>query len=321
MDYSYTNPLATELVMPTGDVNQSDVVHVDTNTANIVVEETPAKQHKHKNKKRHKRKNKMALVETPSMIMGTGATGDGGLGLGGGLIGGVLLGALLGRNGGLFGGNTGEANGLQSSIDTNVILQSLGDIKASVPLAESQVQLALAGVNQDITSQSLQQTIALQQQGFNGQLANLTSFAQIGDKVDALSTLTAVGFGNVNTAIERNGWAVSQAINNDGEKTRALIQSIDKQNDSRLITAQANEIIELRAERNRDADRHGIEITMTNNQNQNQLQFQQQAQVLNTLANGLATALQNIQATNQAINIGAGTQVANPTNTNTNVRA
>jgi len=59
---------------------------------------------------------------------------------------------------------------------------------------------------------------------------------------------------------------------------------------------------------------------MTNNQNQNQLQFQQQAQILTTLSNGLVQALQSIQATNQAINIG-GTQMANPTNTNTNVRA
>jgi hypothetical protein len=239
------------------------------------------------------------------------------------LIGGVLLGALLGRNGGLFGGagdGAGAAVALQSSVDTNAILQALGDIKASVPLAESQVQLALAGVNQDITSQSLQQTIALQGQGFAGQLANLTSFAQVGDKVDALSTLTAVGFGNVNTAIERNGWAITQAVNNDGEKTRALIQSIDKQNDSRLITAQANEIIELRAERNRDADRHGIEITMNNNQNQNQLQFQQQAQVLNTLAGALVEVGQIARATNSNVIVGntgastTGAQTASPTN-------
>lgn len=275
-------------------------------------------------RKRKKRKGKkMALVETPGLIMGTGGTGDGGLGLGGGLIGGVLLGALLGRNGGLFGGTgdgAGAAVALQSSVDTNAILQALGDIKASVPLAESQVQLALAGVNQDITSQSLQQTIALQQQGFAGQLANLTSFANLGDKVDALSTLTAINFGNVNTAIERNGWSVTQAVNADGEKTRALIQSIDKQNDSRLITAQANEIIELRAERNRDADRHGIEITMNNNQNQNQLQFQQQAQVLNALSSALIEVGQIARATNSNVIVGntgattTGTQTANPTN-------
>jgi hypothetical protein len=59
---------------------------------------------------------------------------------------------------------------------------------------------------------------------------------------------------------------------------------------------------------------------MTNQQNQNQLQFQAQAQALQNISNGVVAALQNIQATNQAINIG-GFQQANPTNTNTNVRA
>lgn len=314
-----TDPLATELVMPAGDVNQSDIVHVDTTSANIIVEQ-PVKQHKHKNKKRHKRKKKMALVETPSMIMGTGATGDGGLGLGGGLIGGVLLGALLGRNGGLFGGGTGEANGLQSSIDTNVILQSLGDIKASVPLAESQVQLALAGVNQDITSQSLQQTIALQSQGFNGQLANLAGFASTKDAVDSLSTQVAVGQGVTNTNIERLGWSISQAISNDGEKTRALVSSIDRENLNRMLTTAQNEIIELRGDRRRDDDRHAIEINMINNQNQNQMQFQQQNQILNSLAGALVEVGQIARATNSNVIVGntgattTGTQTANPTN-------
>lgn len=249
-------------------------------------------------------------------VVGVPGMGGGDGFMGGGVLGGLLIGALLGRNGGLFGGNTdgAGANALQSSIDTNSILQSLGDIKAAVPLAEAQVQLALAGAQSDITSQSLQQTIALQNQGFNSQLANLSGFNSVGDKVDALAASTAL-------AIATNQFNCVQATMADGDKTRALIQSIDKQNDSRLITAQANEIIELRAEGNRQADRHGIEINMINNQNQAQAQFQAQAQQLNTLTNCMAAMAQNIQATNQAINIGAGTQTANPTNTNTNVRA
>lgn len=254
----------------------------------------------------------MASVETPTFLATGGTAGDG-MGLGGGLIGGVLLGALLGRNGGLFGGNGSEANGLQSSIDTNIILQSLGDIKAAVPLAEAQVQLALAGAQADITSQSLQQTIALQNQGFSAQLATLQGFNSVGDKVDALAAANAL-------AIATNQFNCVQATMADGEKTRALISSIDKQNDNRLITAQANEIVELRAERNRDADRHGIEINMINNQNQNQMQFQQQAQVLNTLAHVLADVSQVARATNSNVIVGntgastTGTQTASPTN-------
>ncbi len=277
---------------------------------------------KHKKRKRRKKKD-MAMVETPSMIMGTG-TGDGGLGLGGGLIGGVLLGALLGRNGGLF-GNAGDGvsgiNNLQGAIDTNAILQSLGDIKASVPLAEAQVQLALAGQSANINGNIN-----------SANIANMQGQAQLGlaiaNGISTTQSLTAAQtlelsrqIGEVGNQADRNLFQLTQAISNDGEKTRALIGQIDRENLNRMLTTANNEIIELRAERNRDADRHGIEISMTNNQNQNQLQFQQQAQVLNTLASALVDVSQVARATNQAINIGSGTQAASPVNSATNVRA
>lgn len=73
-----------------------------------------------------------------------------------------------------------------------------------------------------------------------------------------------------------------------------------------------------RSERNRDADRHGVEITMNNNQNQ--LQFQQQSQVLNGLAHLLSDVAQVARATNSNVIVGntgattTGTQTANPTN-------
>lgn len=237
-----------------------------------------------------------------------------GLGFGNNGLGLVALLALLGRGGwGGFGFGDGSASNGVNQITLGQIQGTLGDIKAAVPLAEAQVQLALAGVQSDITSQTLQQTLALSNGQAQSMLANAQGFANVGDKIDT-------GFSAAALATANAQFAVTQAVNADGDKTRALIQSIDKANDSRLITQQANEIVELRQEQRRQADRHGIEITMTNNQNQNQLQFQQQAQALNTLSMGLMEAIQNIRATNQAINIGAGTQHANPTNTNTNVR-
>lgn len=262
---------------------------------------------------------KETIMDTPTIENvfkpGTGfATGDGlGMGMGGGL-GLVALLALLGRNnGGVFGGN-GDGGSAVNQLTLGQIQSTLGDIKAAVPLAEAQVQLALAGAQHDINAnvndhaQTLNSGISQTQLQVN-QLA-----AQLGDKVDS-------GFAANAIATLQAQYNVTQAVNSDGDKTRALIQSIDKQNDSRLITSQANEIVELRQEQRRQGDRHGIEIQMTNNQNQNQLQFQAQQQVLGTLANGLVDAIQSIRATNQAINIGAGTQTANPTNTNTNVRA
>lgn len=264
------------------------------------------------NSQDNKRKNDMASVETPTFLA-TGGNSDG-MGLGGGLLGGVLLGALMGRNNGFFGGNGGDgfngsANSLQSSIDTNTILQSLGDLKAAVPLAEAQVQLALAGQSASITGEINSANVA----NLQGQAAlNASMLAQtmnIGSQIQ-----------DVGNQADRNLYQLSVAIANDGAQTRALIQSIDKQNDSRLITAQANEIIELRSERHRSDDRHGIEINMINNQNQNQLQFQQQAQVLNTLANALVEVGQLARATNSNVIVGntgatqTGTQTANPTN-------
>lgn len=242
---------------------------------------------------------------------GAGSTGDMGFGSGG-VLGLVALLALLNRNGGAFGGD-GSGGSAVNQLTLSNIQGTLGDIKASVPLAEAQVQLALSGAQNDINNNINSHSNALQSALSLLQLQQANSTASLGDKMDA-------GFSTAQLQTAQSQFALSQAISNDGEKTRALIQSIDKSNDSRLITAQANEIIELRQQNAADAAQHGIAITMNNNQNQNQLQFQQQAQALNILSNGLVDALQSIRATNQAINIG-GFQQANPSNTNTNVRA
>lgn len=248
---------------------------------------------------------------------GTGTTGVDGLGMGmggGGALGLVALLALLGRNGGVFGGANGDGGSAVNQLTLGQIQTALGDIKAAIPYNESQVQLALAGAQADINSNITSANIAnMQGQGQLG-LSIANTAAQIGDKIDA-------GFNATALATAQAQFATVQAINADGDRTRSLIQSIDKSNDSRLITAQANEIIELRQASAANTANHALSITMNNNQNQNQLQFQQQQQALNTLASGLVDAIQSIRATNQAINIGSGLQSANPTNTNTNVRA
>lgn len=279
---------------------------------------TPAKEKKRKSKK----VKKMALVESPGLIMGSGGDNSGamglGAGLGGGLLGGILASALFGnRNGGLFGGGEGGGAGvatLQSSIDTNTILGQLSAIQAAVPLAESQVQLALAGLGGSLSAQGLNQTIALQNQGFQSQLANVAGFNSVGDKVDNLAAANAL-------AIATNQFNCVTATQVDGEKTRALIVAQNDATLNRIITVQAAELAELRNEGSRASDRHGIEINMINNQNQNQMQFQQQAQILNGVIHALSDVTQVARATNQAINIGGGTQVASPTNSATNVKA
>ena len=264
------------------------------------------------------------------MGMGGGMGGDGfglgGLG-GGGILGGLVLGSLLGnRNGGggLFGGNgSGDGGSAVNQLTLSQVQATLGDIKASVPLAEAQVQLALAGTQAALSAQANADTLALLNQGTQSQLANANAFAQTGDKIDSVSTQLAVGFGVVNANADKNTFALAQIVNNDGDKTRALISSLETANANRRETILANELSDLKAAAARAADVHGISINMINNQNQNQLQFQAQQQVLTSLANALCEVGQVARATNQNLIIGnsgdtrTGAQTANPVNVRT----
>jgi len=269
----------------------------------------------------------MSAHEEMNIVGVPGMNGNDGFGMGGGLIGGLLVGALLGRGGrgGLFGGDdgvgcNGGANGLQSSIDTNSILQSLGDIKAAVPLAEAQVQLALAGQAASLTNQINSANIAT----LNGQsqlglsIANALSTAK--DLAAAQTQTLSELINGVGNQVDRNLYQLATTITNDGAATRALITTNQIADLNRLAQERQDEIIELRNGSNRDRDRHGIEINMIQNQNQNQMQFQQQAQVLAQLANCLAEVGQVARATNSNVIVGntgastTGAQTASPTN-------
>lgn len=219
----------------------------------------------------------------------------------------LLLGLLFGNRNILGGANAVDSNIVTT---TDLIQQTLGDIKAAIPFNEAQMQLALAQAMTSLTSQMTDNTQHLSSEANAAALAAATNTA-----------LLARDIASVDTNVDRQSTAIQVAIKDDGEKTRALITSNQIADLNQRLTVAQTEALELRQRNERDRDRHDIEITMTNNQNQNQLQFQQQAQTLATLTNGVLQALQSIQATNQAINIGSGGMIANPTNTNTNVRA
>ena len=259
------------------------------------------------------------LFANPGMGGGAGAIGGG---LGAGLVGGLLGTALFGRNGlnGLDGG------GAAVSVNNDMaIMQTLGDIKAAVPLAESQVQLALAGAQMDINS-SIQSanasTIGAVSALSSSLMSNLNMQTQMNQKGFADNAATTVAQGTANllatkdaaTQALQSSWLLNQAITADGDKTRSLIQSIDKTNDSRTITALANEVSELRNE-GRLATATG-NITISNNNTANavaqQQQSQQQQQQLTTLlahVNALYAQNQHIQQ--GVLNIGSGTVSGN----------
>lgn len=259
------------------------------------------------------------LFANPGMGGGAGAIGGG---LGAGLVGGLLGTALFGRNGlnGLDGG------GAAVSVNNDMaIMQTLGDIKAAVPLAESQVQLALAGAQMDINS-SIQSanasTIGAVSALSSSLMSNLNMQTQMNQKGFADNAATTVAQGTANllatkdaaTQALQSSWLLNQAITADGDKTRALIQSIDKTNDSRTITALANEVSELRNEGRLATATGNITISNTNTANavaQQQQSQQQQQQLTTLLAHVNALYAQNQHIQQGVLNIGSGTVSGN----------
>ena len=286
--------------------------------------------------------NIMTPTETLNLFTTTGQGGNMGGALGGGLGAGLvggLLGTMLFRNGrGLDGGEGGvpaTLQGVESVVNNSAIMAQLADLKAAVPLAEAQGQLALAGAQMDLNGsiQASTGSVIGSISGFQSTVMNnlnmQTQMNQKGfsDNQLAIATTGAAGISATKDAsliAERNAWAITQAISNDGDKTRALIQSIDKSNDSRTITTLANEVTELRNER-RLHDATG-NITISNNntatavaqQQQSQQQQQLQYQILAQL--GVLNAdLQSVKQNSVVFNSGTQTNSGNQAAANTRV--
>jgi RNA-binding protein YhbY len=265
---------------------------------------------------------------------GWGGAGAGaGAGLGAGLLGGVLGGALLNNRGGLFGNNNGEggnfvtptqlANSTSSIIDANqntVLLQAVGDVKAAVPLAEAQVQLALAGQAADLNRAigASENLLVTGQAGINknisdSMLATLQSQNSINVNVltSANSTKEAVAlYGNANLVATKDAaTATALAVANSTKEILAALNEQNTANLQRQLTVAEQALFETRAEsRARGTE---VNVTQTVNQNQLQLQAQTQAQaqlqVLAQLAanvNNLANDIQAVRQTQSNVNFG-----------------
>lgn len=235
---------------------------------------------------------------TEGDVIGRMNPGGDGFGFGGGGMG-FILGALLAR-GGLFGNQNGEGCVTPEMLNQ----QTLGDIKAAIPYNEAQVQLALAGVAAQLSGQSTANTQYLSQQQAALALAQANIAASLSREIGA-----------VDTNVDRQSTAIQQAINADGEATRALIT-----NNRIADLEQQLTVAQLRESEQRSINR---EITNTNTvtvqMNQQQAQQQQQMQALQwqlgTLLNGFG---QIARATNSSVVVGStgvtGSQTANPTN-------
>lgn len=295
----------------------------------------------------------MSTDNTAAILAAMGNKGDGagmglGAGLGGGLLGGILGGVLLNRNG-LNGGGVDVAaggivtpamltSGLASVIDSNqntTLLQSVGDVKAAVPLAESQVQLALAGVQNDINraisgSQSDITSIltsnasaaALANQLTNQNIANAIA-SSLASQGAIKESIAAYGVANL-TATKDAQFANQVAISNSTKEILAALNDQNTANLQRQLTVAESVGLENRLlGRQREVE---VNVTQTVAQNQAQAQAQQQAQQQTILLSNLCAivgGLQNAVATNSNLivgntgPVGTGSQTANPVNVRT----
>lgn len=240
----------------------------------------------------------------------------GGLG-GGGLIGGLILGALLRNNGNFFGGNGDGVRPFAGEVLRNPpeqnqanmdLMQSIGAVDKAVAVSTAAMEASQAAQSAGIVSQlnNVASSLAARTDG-------------VKESVNAMAMVLAQQLNGVEKSIMENRYELSKDVQNDGDKTRALITQQYEMNLQRQLADANAAIIELRGD-NRLAERtRGIEVTTTNNINQMQQQQQQQAQY-GQLANLIWGLGQSIRDTNSAINVGSGTQTSTNTPTNTNIR-
>lgn len=316
------------------DIDDECASVVTAGYASITIEEVPAEISVKRKKKKGK---KMALVETPSMIMGTGG-GEGmgaglGAGVGGGLLGGILAGALFG--GGVGNRRDGEGcvtpsmltaglAGVTDALQSTTVLQTLGAIQAAIPLAEAQVQLALAGSQAAVVNQVNMGTMAT----INGQALinkNVSDAiaSSLASQTSIKESVAAYGVANLNATKDAQ-FAIATLVKEDGEKTRALITSNAISELQRQLTVAQTAALEDRlTNRARETE---INITNTNTataqqvQAQSQLQAQSQAIIqLSGLINNLAGDIQSVRQGQVVFNSGTMAGSATQAAANTKV--
>lgn len=239
--------------------------------------------------------------------------GGGGMGVGGGLIGGLILGSLLRNNGNLFGQDGAAGGAVLRSPPEQV--QANMDLMASIGAVDKAVAVSTAAMEASQATQTV---------GITSQLNNTTASLAartdaVKEAVNANAMVLAQQLNTVNTNLMMTANETQKTVNNDGDKTRALITAQYEAMLNRQLSDANAAVIALQS-RFENAERsRGIEVTTTNNINQMQQQTQQQQQY-GSLYNAIWGLAQSIRSNNEAINVGSGTLTASPTNTNTNIR-
>lgn len=265
-------------------------------------------------------------------IIGGGGMGGGGLGagLGGGLLGGILA-SSLGLNGRRDAGEgcvtpanlTAGLAGVTDAIQNTTVMQSLGDIKAAVPLAEAQVQLALSVTQAELAGQINTSNIAnLNGHAMINKNVSDAIAASLASQTSIKESVAAYGVANLNATKDAQ-FALATIVKDDGEKTRALITSNAISELQRQLTVAQTVALEDRlTNRARETE---INISNVNTATAQQFQAQAQAQAQNQaiiqlsgLVANLSGDIQAVRATTSNVNFGTQAGVGQTTNATNN---
>jgi hypothetical protein len=187
-------------------------------------------------------------------------------------------------------------------------MQSIGAVDKAVAVSTAAMEASQAA-----------QSLGIQNQLSQVAQATVAQITGVKEAVNAGTMVLAQQLNGVQQQVMENRYQLAQDINNDGDKTRALITAQYEATLNRQLSDANAQVIALQARFDNSERSRGVEVTTTNNINQMQQQAQQQQQY-GQLYNALWGIAQQIQSTNSAINVGSGTQTANPSNTNTNIR-
>lgn len=278
----------------------------------------------------------MADVIEREIIGGGGMGGGGGLGagLGGGLLGGILGGALLGGNGLGNRNNIGEGvvtpamltaglAGVTDALQNTTVMQTLGAIQGSIPLAEGQVQLAIAGAVGEIRSHlgSVENGLVAGQSMINKNISDGTAATlALGNNIN----MNIMTMGQANLVATKDAqYANAVAV---AASTKEILAALNDQNTANLqrqLAVAESELLETRiGGRQRESE---INITNTNTATAQQFQSQAQAQAQNQaiiqlsgLVANLSGDIQAVRATTSNVNFGTQAGVGQTTNATNN---
>ena len=273
-----------------------------------------------------------------AMLAGRNNNGEGGGALGGagGGFAGAALGSLLLGRGGVAGGAvvgegcvtpsqlTAALAGVQDTQMNTAVLQTLGAIQGAIPLAEGQVQLALAGAVGEVRSHlgAVENGLVAGQAAINKNISDGTAATlALGNNINMnIMTMGQANLVATKDAQYANAIAVAASTK---EILAALNTNVIADLQRQLTVAESRAQEDRLVGRQRETE---INISNTNTavaqQQQSQQQQQQQAILLSNLCH-IVGGLQTAVATNSNMIIGntgattTGPQTSNPVNVRT----